>query len=95
MNIETSTPKRTRSLTTTLALAFFGVSAFALLLSSGVQIALHIRTQQAALASKQQFIAENAGKTVSDFIEEKFSSLETAVEFANPITATAESQKAF
>jgi len=93
MNIETSTPKRTPSLTTTLALVYFGVSALALLLSTGVQIALNIRAQQAALSSKQQLIAEGAGKTVSNFIQDKFSSLETAVSFANPINSTAADQK--
>ena len=93
MKIETGTTKRTRSLTTTLALAFFSMSAFVLLLSSGLQIALNIRTQQAALSSRQQLIARDASKTVSNFIQEKFSSLETAVEFANPVSTTSETRK--
>ena len=93
MNTETGIPKRTRSLTLTLALAYFGVSLFALLLSSVVQIGLNISTQQAALSSKQQSIARDASKAVSNFIQEKFNSLETAVEFANPVNATSETQK--
>jgi GAF domain-containing protein/HAMP domain-containing protein len=93
MNIETDKPKRTLSLTTIQALAYFGVSVFVLLLSSGIQISLNVRAQQATLSSKQQFIAENAGKTLSNFIQDKFSSLETAVGFANPINATPKTQK--
>ncbi len=93
METETGITKRTRSLTTTLALAFFSVSAFVLLLSSGLQIALNIRTQQAALSSRQQLIAQDASKSVSNFIQEKFSSLATVVEFANPVNTTPETRK--
>ena len=93
MNIDTSTPKHTQSLTTTLALAYFGVSVFALLLSSGIQVALNVRAQQSALTNKQQVIAQEAGRTVSDFIQDRFNSIETAVGFANPIVATPEAQK--
>ena len=81
MNTETGIPKRTRSLTLTLALAYFGVSLFALLLSSVVQIGLNISTQQAALSSKQQSIARDASKAVSNFIQEKFSSLDSAIPY--------------
>jgi GAF domain-containing protein/HAMP domain-containing protein len=92
MNTETGKPKRTQSLTTTLALAYFGVSAFALVLASSVQIALNIQSQQAALSNKQQLIAQDAGKTISNFIQERFSSLEVAVEVANPIISTPEAR---
>jgi GAF domain-containing protein len=95
MKIETGKNKRTLGLTTTLAFAYFGLSLFALLLSSVVQIELNINAQQSALSHKQQLIAQDAGKTVSNFIQEKFSSLETAVEFASPINASAESRKTF
>ena len=93
MKNQTGKSKRTPSLTTTLALAYFGVSVFALLLSSVVQIALNIRAQQAALSNKQLLIAQDASKSVSGFVQDKFSSLETAVDFANPFNSTTEVQK--
>jgi len=95
INSKTATPKRTRSLSTILILAYFGVSSVAVLLSSGLQAALNIRAQRTALSDKQSAIALDAGKVVSDFIEDKFNSLETAVKFANPVNSTPEAQKAF
>ena len=93
MKTKTNNPRPARSLTATLAIAFFGLSVLGLLASSGLQLIPNIQTQQAAIASRQQLIAQGAGKTVSSFIQEKFSALETAVEFANPATATAETRK--
>jgi len=93
MSIETNKPRSAQSLTTTLAIAFFGLSALILLIYSILQIGLNIQSQQAALSSRQQLIAQQAGKTVSSFIQDKFSELETAVEFANPVTADSGTQK--
>jgi GAF domain-containing protein/HAMP domain-containing protein len=95
MKTEAVKTKRTRNLATSLAFAFFGLSAFVLVLSSSLQIVLNIQSQQAAIASKQQLIAQDASKTVSSFIQEKFSALETAVEFGDPITAASDVQKTF
>jgi len=75
-----------QSLATTLVIAFFGISALALLLSSAFQIGLNVQTQQAALSSRQQLIAQNAAKAVSTFIQDKFNSLQTAVALSNPNT---------
>jgi len=85
MSIETnkSRSRPAQSLATTLVIAFFSIGALALLLSSALQIGLNIQTQQAALSSTQQLIAQNAAKTVSAFIQGKFSSLQTAVEFSS------------
>jgi len=82
-----------RNLAATLAIAFFGISAVVLLLASALQIALNIQAQQAALSSKQQAIAQNAAKTVSAFIQDKFSGLQTAVELSNPINLSPDALK--
>ena len=73
-----------RSLTATLAIAFFGLSALALLIFSSLQILLNIPTQQAAISNQEQLIAQGAANTVSSFIEEKFAILSTSVALANP-----------
>src|SRR5271157_5134392 len=88
MSIETnkSRSRPAQSLATTLVIAFFSISALALLLSSALQVALNIQTQQAAISSRQQLIAQNAARTVSAFIQDKFNSLQTAVELSNPNT---------
>jgi GAF domain-containing protein/HAMP domain-containing protein len=88
MEAKTSTPKSSRSLTVTLAIAFFSLSAVVLLISSGLQVFSNVRTQQAALSSEQEFIAQEAGKTVSNFIEEQFNALEIAIDLANPISTS-------
>jgi GAF domain-containing protein len=95
MSIETnkSRSRPAQSLATTLVIAFFSISALALLLSSILQIGLNVQTQQAALSSRQQVIAQNAAKTVSAFIQDKFSNLQTAVELSNPINLSPDALK--
>jgi len=92
MQTKNEKPKNTRSLTTSLALGFFGLSVFVLLLSSSLQIFLNIQAQQSALSNRQILIAQEAGKSVSDFIQNKFNTLETALSFADPITASPEAR---
>ncbi len=95
MSIETnkSRSRPAQSLATTLVIAFFSISALALLLSSILQIGLNVQTQQAALSSRQQVIAQNAAQTVSAFIQGKFNSLQTAVELSNPISLSPDALK--
>ena len=81
MTMKTNNPRSARSLSATLAVAFFSISAVVLLLSGALQIVLNIQIQQAELSARQQVIAQNAAKTVSAFIQDKFNSLQTAVEF--------------
>jgi len=95
MTIKTTRPKIARSLTTTLALAFFTLSMVVLVVSSGLQLYTNLQTQQATITNRQQLIAQEASKTVSSFIQEKFTALETAVSFANPITASPEARNTF
>ncbi len=92
MKTETVKLKNTRSLTTTLAISFFSLSALVLLLSSSLQIALSIQAQQAEIEGRQLLIARDAGRSVSNFIQGKFSAMEIAVEFSNPITASPQSR---
>lgn len=93
MEAKTSNPKSSRSLTVTLAIAFFSLSAVVLLISSGLQLFTNIRTQQAALSSKQELIAQEASKTVSNFIEEQFSVLETAIVSSNPVSISVQERE--
>jgi GAF domain-containing protein/HAMP domain-containing protein len=86
-------PRSAQSLATTLAISLFALSALVLLISSALQIGLNIQSQQAALSSRQQVIAQEASKSVSSYILEKFSELDTAVKFSSPLTATIVSQK--
>jgi GAF domain-containing protein len=93
MNTKINNPRPARTLTTTLAIAFFGLSALVLLISSALQIGLNIQSQQATITDRQQLIAQGASNPVSNFILEKFKELQTAVEFSNPVTATYVEQK--
>jgi GAF domain-containing protein/HAMP domain-containing protein len=86
MESEINKPKTSRSLTATLAIAFFSLSAVVLLISSGLQLFSSFQTQRAALSQKQEVIAQEAGKSVSSFIEEQFSVLETAISLSDPVS---------
>jgi putative methionine-R-sulfoxide reductase with GAF domain len=90
MKIKTNSPRPPRSLASTLAIAFFTLSAVILLGSGGFALYTDIRSSQDSIADQQQYAAQNAGETVSAFIQDNFVALETAVEFANPVTATPE-----
>jgi len=93
MRDEANSLQKARSLAATLAIAFFGIGALALLASNALQIALNVRSQQAEIASNQQRVAQDASKTVSNFFQGKFSSLETALEYANPVLADSVTRK--
>lgn len=81
-----SQPKR--SLVTTLAFAFVGSSMLFLLSASGLQLYSNIRAREAALLNHQQRVAQEASRTVSGFIEKKFSVLETVTWVADPCSMT-------
>ena len=49
--------------------------------------------QREAISNKQQLIAQEASRTVSTFIQEKFSVLATTVELTDLVTAAPEEQK--
>jgi rsbT co-antagonist protein RsbR len=93
MKFQIKKPRASLSLTTTLALAFFTLSAVVLLISSGLQIVSNIQAQEEIISSKQQLIAHAAARTVSSFIQEKFSVLETTVGLTDLVTASPKAQQ--
>jgi anti-anti-sigma regulatory factor len=72
-----------------LALAFFSLSVVILVISNGLQLFSNIQSQRRALTSNQQLIAQGAASTVSRFVQEKFSTLETALQL-NDLSAMPE-----
>jgi rsbT co-antagonist protein RsbR len=93
MKFQIKKPRASLSLTTTLALAFFTLSAVVLLMSSGLQIGSNIQAQQEIISNKQQLIARAANRSVSGFIQEKFSVLETTVGLADLVTTSPQAQQ--
>ena len=93
MKIQTQNSQPPRSLATTLAIAFFTLSVIILVGSGGFALYTDIRSSQDSLADQQQQAAQDASETVRAFIRDNFVSLETAVEFANPLTATPEARR--
>ena len=87
-------PRSFGSLANTLAVAFFVLSVVILMVNGGLALLTNIQTNQDALSSKQKLIAQDAAKTVSQSIQEKFSSLETAVALVDPVKASPQAQKA-
>ncbi|MCC6298542.1 MAG: GAF domain-containing protein [Anaerolineales bacterium] len=92
MSAETTKTKQSRSLTRTLAISFFSLSALALLLSSSLQITLAVQAQQTELENRLSLLAQDAGKSVSSFIQEKLNIMQVAVEFSEPTTASPSDQ---
>ena len=92
METKKNNPRRTRSLSATLATAFLILSIVILLTSGGLQLFFNIQTQQQAVSSQQQVIAQNAAKTVSSFIEENFNVLSTTVGLIHPNTLSPAAQ---
>ena len=87
MNANQNRTRPARSLTVTLAIAFFTLSAVSLLVIGSLAIFANYRSLQRETAANLELVALNASKTVSGSIQEKFSALETAVEVSNPVTA--------
>lgn len=81
------------SLRALLAIAFFLLSAVVLIVSGGLQIAYNYQTQRNVVFNQQQLIAQEAATAVKDFIEDKFSVLETAVKLGNIADVPAEEQE--
>jgi len=81
------------SLLASLAIAFFAVSASVLVISGGIQIVYNYQTQRDVVFSQQRLIAQEAASAVSNFIEDKFSVLETAVRLEKVIDVPAEDQE--
>ena len=95
MNSKTDNPRQTRSLATIFAIAFTTLSVVILLVYGSFALYTNILTYRSSVAIQQQLVALDASKTVSTFIQEKFNTMGTAVDFTNPITATPETRKLF
>ncbi len=93
MQTKRDKPHSPRSLAFTLTLSLAIFSIVTLLASQSVQYTLSLQTQNTALTNQQQLVAQEAGGTVASSIQEKFSVLETAVEFGDPGTASAEARQ--
>lgn len=93
MKTKTKNPRPPRSLTTTLALAFFTLSAVILLISGGFAAYASINSYIHSISDIQEHAAEDASEAVSTFIEDKFVALESAMEFANPVTTTGKARR--
>jgi putative methionine-R-sulfoxide reductase with GAF domain len=88
-------PQSARSLATTLAFAFFTLSVVILLVNGGFALYTNTRVYQESITTQQQLVAQDASKTVSTFIQDKFNTLETAVEFTDPVTVSSSERKTF
>jgi putative methionine-R-sulfoxide reductase with GAF domain len=88
--VRTRTPWR---LAVILGLAFYGLAAAGILVTIVLQLITSIQTQQAALSAEQQLIAQQASKTVADFVEQKFNVLDTAVKLSDPFAASSEERQ--
>jgi putative methionine-R-sulfoxide reductase with GAF domain/predicted transcriptional regulator len=93
MKTKTKTPRPPRSLTTTLAIAFFTLSVILLLGSGGFALYTNIKSSQDNIAREQNRAARDASEVVSAYIQDNFVALETAVEFVNPVTTTDEERQ--
>jgi GAF domain-containing protein len=88
-------PKTAQSLVTTLAIAFFTLSVIVLLVNGGFSLYTTIRVYQESFTVQQQLVAQDASKAVSTFVQDKFNTLETAVNFTDPVTALPSEREIF
>jgi putative methionine-R-sulfoxide reductase with GAF domain len=93
MKNPTGRSQKARSLATILVIAIAAQSMGALLFSGAVQVFANYTSQQAAIPQQQRLFAQQASQEVAGFIGEKFSVLEAAVEFSDPIQATSDERK--
>ncbi len=82
-----------RSLTATLSLAFFSLSVTLLLVYTVLRFYTDLQKEQEIVFNQQQMIAQEAGTTVSNFIEGNFSILETSLRLASNIATSAAAQQ--
>lgn len=76
-----------------MSIAFLALSLTVLLTASGLEIYFNFQNQKKVVAEQQQLIAQKAADTVKNFIQEKFSLLETAVRLGNLTNIRPEEQQ--
>lgn len=85
--------KRSRSLATTLAIAFLALSMAILIIAGTFEVYFNFRTQREIVAARQQLIAKEAANAVAGFIQVKFSLLEAAVKLGDFASVSQNDQK--
>jgi len=88
-------PRRAQSLANILARRIAVFSNVVLAIFAIFSLYITYTNFQQSLTAKQLLIAQNASKTVGDFIQNKLSVLGTAVVFANPIYASSDTRTTF
>ena len=88
-------PQPPRSLVSILTLSFSILSLTAMIILGSIQLFFNIRTQRIAIENNQQLIAQDAAKTVSNFITEKISVLRAAIWLTPPNAYDEVKQKEF
>jgi signal transduction histidine kinase len=85
--------KAALSLSATLTIAFLTFGVLMLSISSGLQFFSNLQTQKAIVSGNQLLVAQEAVRSVSGFILDKFSVLETTVRLAEPAAASPAERK--
>ena len=93
LKLQLKRPIRFRSLTVTLAFAFLIVSLFVLFLYSSLSIYFSFRNQREVINVQQQLIAQKAADSVKEFIDDKFTALDSAIDFTNLYRTSQNDQK--
>jgi PAS domain S-box-containing protein len=91
--ISKKTRKSFRSLWVTLATAFLALSAVVLLIASSANIYFSFKIQQKLITNEQQFIAQKAAYSVTEFIQKKLDLLRSAAVVSNLAAAEEQEQK--
>jgi signal transduction histidine kinase len=93
LKLQLKRPIRSRSLTVTLAFGFLALSLFVLFIYSSLSIYFSFRNQREVINIQQQLIAQRAADSVKDFIDDKFTALNSAIDFTNLHKASQNDQK--
>src|SRR3989344_567112 len=78
--VKTQPPKRFRSLTVTLTLAFLALSLSVLFVSTGLEIYFRYQTQKIVIRNQQLLVAQHAANMVQSFVEDKLRVLAQAAD---------------
>ena len=78
--VKTQPPKRFRSLTVTLTLAFLALSLSVLFVSTGLEIYFSYQTQKIVIRNQQLLVAQHAANMVQSFVEDKLRVLAQAAD---------------
>lgn len=89
MRLSSKKPGSPRSLSATLAIAFFTLSIVAILLSGAFLLYSSLRAQQEAIGTNLNLVARDAAQLVSSFFQDKFGALETLAAVITPTQANA------